>query len=99
MDSSDGSIRLESKGMFELKNQLGLHARAAAQLVNVASKFKSEITVRKGEEIANGKSIMGILMLAAPVGTLLEITAIGTDSRDALNLIGALIDKKFGEEE
>jgi phosphocarrier protein len=84
---------------FELTNLLGLHARAAAQLVNLANRFNSDITVRKGGEAANGKSIMGVLMLAAAVGSVLEIEACGPDCREAVESLGKLIADRFGEEE
>ncbi|MHB8707304.1 MAG: HPr family phosphocarrier protein [Desulfuromonadales bacterium] len=82
---------------FRLVNRLGLHARAAAQLVQTANRFKSDVMVAKDGEEVNGKSIMGLLMLAAPVGSLLRVTISGEDATEAMKTIGALIDDGFGE--
>lgn len=82
---------------FRLVNRLGLHARAAAQLVQTANRFKSDVMVAKDGEEVNGKSIMGLLMLAAPVGSLLRVTVSGDDAAEAMKTIGALIDDGFGE--
>lgn len=85
-------------GTFTIKNNLGLHARAAAAFVKVSNRFQSEIFVRKDDTQVNGKSIMGVLMLAASKGTAVEITAEGADSRDAMEALENLIEQKFGEE-
>lgn len=82
---------------FRLINRLGLHARAAAQLVQTANRFKSDVMVAKDDEEVNGKSIMGLLMLAAPVGSLLRVTVSGNDAAEAMQAIGALINDGFGE--
>ena len=82
---------------FKLVNRLGLHARAAAQLVQTANRFKSDVMVAKDGEEVNGKSIMGLLMLAAPVGSVLQISVSGDDAADAMQAIGALINDGFGE--
>ncbi|HYW93698.1 MAG TPA: HPr family phosphocarrier protein [Gammaproteobacteria bacterium] len=82
-----------------IRNKLGLHARAAAKLVTLASRFDSEIRLRKGERTVNGKSIMGVLMLAAGQGTRLRVEAEGGDARDALEKIEQLIRERFGESE
>jgi len=82
---------------YRLVNRLGLHARAAAQLVQTANRFKAEVMVAKDGEEVNGKSIMGLLMLAAPVGSLLRVTVAGEDAEAALQAIGGLIDDGFGE--
>ena len=82
---------------IEIKNKLGLHARAAAKLVNTAARFKSDIKVRKGEEEVDGKSILGILLLAAGRGSVVTIRADGEDERDALDAVEKLIDAKFDE--
>jgi len=84
---------------IEIKNKLGLHARAAAKLVHVAARFKSDIKVRKGDEEVDGKSILGILLLAAGRGTMIKLKADGPDERDALDAIEKLIDAKFDEVE
>jgi phosphocarrier protein HPr len=83
---------------FVIKNRLGLHARAAAQLVKTANRFRSEVTIEKEGIEVNGKSIMGLLMLAAPQGSRIAVTANGTDAEEALNAIGQLIDDGFGEQ-
>lgn len=83
---------------FVLKNELGLHARAAAMMVNVTSKYKSRILFeRDGNEI-NGKSILGILTLACPKGSRIIISAEGEDALDAIEELGKLIEDKFGED-
>lgn len=83
----------------EIKNKLGLHARAAAKLVHTAARFRSEIKIRKGEEEVDGKSILGILLLAAGRGSTILLKAEGDDERDALDAIEKLIDGKFDEVE
>ena len=83
---------------FDILNRLGLHARAAAQLVRMANGFSSEIHVVKDGVEVNGKSIMGVLMLAAPKDTRVLIRAFGPDAEEAVAAIGELIARKFGEE-
>lgn len=83
---------------FVIKNRLGLHARAAAQLVQAANLFCSEITFEREGVAVNGKSIMGILMLAAPQGSRIRVAAEGDDAEKALNVIGKLINDGFGED-
>lgn len=82
-----------------VQNRLGLHARAAARLVNTASGFESEIWLRKGEQAVNGKSIMGVLTLAASRGTALVIEANGDDEEQALEAITSLVHGRFGEDD
>jgi phosphocarrier protein len=82
---------------FKIKNRLGLHARAAAQLVQTANRFKSEITIEKDGLEVNGKSIMGILMLAAAQGSRISVAVAGDDAQQALTALGQLIDDGFGE--
>jgi len=84
---------------IEIKNKLGLHARAAAKLVHTSARFKSDIKIRKGDEEVDGKSILGILLLAAGRGTTIRVSADGPDERDALDAIEALINAKFDEVE
>ncbi len=84
---------------IEIKNKLGLHARAAAKLVHTAARFKSDIKVRKGDEEVDGKSILGILLLAAGRGAVVTIRADGEDERDAVDAVEQLIDAKFDEAE
>ncbi len=80
-------------------NKLGLHARAASRLVNCASVFEAEIWIKNGEKTINGKSIMGVLTLAASKGTVLVIQADGPDREEALQAIYELISGRFGEDE
>ena len=82
-----------------ISNRLGLHARAAAKLVNLASQFDCEIQLRRDERIANAKSIMGVMMLAAAKGTALRLYAEGSDAEQALDQIEALIRYRFDEPE
>jgi phosphocarrier protein len=84
---------------IEIKNKLGLHARAAAKLVHTAAKFKADIKIRKGEEEVDGKSILGILLLAAGRGSSVILKANGEDEREALEAVEQLIDAKFDESE
>ena len=84
---------------IEIKNKLGLHARAAAKLVHTAARFRCDIKIRKGDEEVDGKSILGILLLAAARGTIITIKANGEDEADAVAAIEKLIDAKFDEVE
>jgi phosphocarrier protein HPr len=84
---------------IEIKNKLGLHARAAAKLVHVAARFKCDIKIRKGDEEVDGKSILGILLLAAGRGSVITVKADGADEREALDAVEKLIDAKFDEVE
>lgn len=79
-------------------NRLGLHARAAAKLVTLASRYRSEIELRTAQRSVSGKSIMGVLMLAAAQGTELTLSAEGNDAPEALEAIAALVADGFGEE-
>lgn len=83
---------------FEIRNRLGLHARAAAQLVHLANKFAAEVRIGKDGIEVNGKSIMGVLMLAAPRESRILVSAEGPDAEEAVAAIGELIAAKFGEE-
>ncbi len=83
---------------FTIKNRLGLHARAAAQLVQTANKFSSEVVLLKEDVEVNGKSIMGILLLAAPRGTDIVVTVDGVDEEHAMMTIAELIEDGFGED-
>lgn len=84
---------------IEIKNKLGLHARAAAKLVHTAARFRCDIKIRKGDEEVDGKSILGILLLAAGRGTMITIKANGDDEAEAVEAIEKLIDAKFDEVE
>lgn len=80
-----------------IQNRLGLHARPAALFVQMANRFKAEIEVRKGKEKVNGKSIMGIMTLAAGRGTQITIRATGPDAVEAVTSLTRLIRSNFGE--
>lgn len=81
----------------ELVNRLGLHARAASKFVQEASRFAADIRVRHNDEEVNGKSILGLLLLAAPCGSKLVISAEGPDAHDALDALEKLVADRFGE--
>lgn len=83
---------------FVIRNRLGLHARAAALWVKTANKYSSEITIEKDGIEVNGKSIMGILMLAASRGSKITVRAEGKDEALAMQALSKLIEEKFGEE-
>ncbi|MCG5513397.1 HPr family phosphocarrier protein [Ectothiorhodospira shaposhnikovii] len=80
-------------------NRLGMHARAAAKFVNLASSFDASLEVEKGHRRVNGKSIMGIMMLAAGKGSTVRLVAEGDDAEAALKALEGLINDKFGEPE
>jgi phosphocarrier protein len=82
-----------------ISNKLGLHARAAAKLTQLASKFNSEVFISRGAQRVNAKSIMGVMMLAAGLGVTVKLDASGPDAERALAEIEALFDSKFGEHE
>lgn len=82
---------------FKVVNALGLHARAAAQLVKVANKFTCDVTVTKDGQNVNGKSIMGVLMLAATHGSTITIKTDGDDAQPAMEAIAKLVEDGFGE--
>ena len=81
-----------------IRNRLGLHARAAARFVHTASRFRSRVTAGRDGRVMDGKSILGILLLAASQGTALEVTAEGEDEDQAMDALAALVDSRFGEE-
>ena len=83
---------------FTIINRLGLHARAAAQLVQTANQFAAEVTIFKEDIEVNGKSIMGILLLAAPQGTQVSIAVDGDDETVAMKAIAELVEDGFGED-
>ncbi|MBI5683173.1 MAG: HPr family phosphocarrier protein [Deltaproteobacteria bacterium] len=86
------------KKTFTIQNRLGLHARAAAQFVQITNRFKSDILVSKGKQEINGKSIMGVMMLAAAEGSRITVTANGDDAENLIYAIEKLINDKFGED-
>jgi phosphocarrier protein len=82
----------------EIRNRLGLHARAAARFVRTAGRFRSRVTLSRDGRSMDGKSILGILLLAASRGTRLSIVAEGEDEAAAVEALGALVESGFGEE-
>lgn len=81
----------------KIPNRLGLHARAAARFVHAASQFSARIRVTSGERTTDGKSILGILLLAASRGVALRIVAQGRDEEEAVTTLAALVESGFGE--
>jgi phosphocarrier protein len=81
-----------------IRNQLGLHARAAAKFVHVATRFRADIRVTRDERVVDGKSILGMLLLAAACGTTITISADGRDETPALEALSELVTRGFGEE-
>ena len=83
---------------LEIKNRLGMHARAAARLVQAVSRYDASITIAKDDQAVDGKSILGLMMLAAAQGTSIEVSTRGPQAADALAAIERLIDQKFHED-
>ena len=84
---------------FEICNKLGLHARAAAKLVQCAARFASRVEIARRDQSVNGKSIMGVMMLAASQCTIVTVEAAGDDEAEAIAAIETLIRDRFGEGE
>jgi phosphocarrier protein len=80
-------------------NKLGLHLRAAAELVKVANKFKSQVMIHHGVQNVNAKSLMGLMTLAAAKGTEIEFECDGADAKEAMAALKQLLENKFGEKE
>ena len=85
------------EAIFTIRNRLGLHARAAAQFVKNASAFQSDVWVERDGQKVNGKSIMGLLVLACPLGARLTVKVEGVDEQTALANLGKLVEDGFGE--
>ena len=85
------------KCTLSINNKLGLHARASAKLTKLAGSFQSDVFLSRHERRVNAKSIMGVMMLAAGVGTTVELEVAGPDEQLALDAIAALVNDKFGE--
>jgi phosphocarrier protein HPr len=81
-----------------IRNRLGLHARAAARFVHTAGRFRSKVTAGRDGRVMDGKSILGILLLAASQGTTVVVTAEGPDEQEAVEALAALVESGFGEE-
>ena len=88
-----------AEGQFTILNVLGLHARAAAQLVKLANRYKSDVSVECDGQRVNGKSIMGVLMLAAAQGARIQVRCEGEDAVPCLEEIAVLVNNMFGEEQ
>ena len=86
------------EGTFTIRNRLGLHARAAALFVKKANVFDAEVWMEKDGARVNGKSIMGLLMLACPLGSTITLSTDGTDEERAFQELGTLLDQGFYEE-
>jgi phosphocarrier protein HPr len=87
----------EASGQFEIINQLGLHARAATKLVQLAAKFPCDVEIAREDQVANAKSVMGVLLLCGSRGTVVEIRARGERAEECVSAIGDLIANRFGE--
>ena len=87
------------KNSITISNKLGLHARASAKLTKLAGSYPCEVWMSKGERRINAKSIMGVMMLAAGLGTQVEVETDGAQEQEAMNALLALINDKFGEGE
>ena len=81
-----------------IRNRLGLHARAAARFVHTANRFRARVVVSRNGKVMDGKSILGILLLAASQGSRLELAAEGDDEQDAVAALAELVESGFGEE-
>ena len=88
-----------ARRLVKICNQKGLHARAAARFVKTASQFNAEVTVRKNGTEVSGRSIMGLMMLAAASGTVVEVAATGPDAAAAVEALARLIECKFDEQD
>ena len=84
---------------LRLTNKKGLHARASARFVQTVQQFDAEVKVKRGDETAGGDSIMSLLMLAAPYGSMITVTASGKEAEPALDALEKLLEERFGEEE
>jgi phosphocarrier protein len=84
-------------GKATIRNELGLHARAATKLVEVACRYEADLYLSKDGREVNGKSIMGVLLLTATRGSVIEIRGVGADAEELVQAIAALIEGKFGE--
>lgn len=82
---------------FQIVNDLGLHARAATKLVQLAARFPCDVTVSNGGQNANAKSVMGVLLLCGSKGTVVEVSASGGRAQECVDAIGQLIAERFGE--
>ena len=86
------------KETFVIKNELGLHARAATRFVQTANRYRSDVEVEKDDQTVNGKSIMGVLMLVASRGTKIQVRVKGDDAAACIAALRELVEGRFGEE-
>ena len=89
---------MEASSEVQIVNKYGLHARPAAELVKLANRFRCDVWIRKDDVEVSGKSIMGVMMLAAECGSTVEIRARGDDSQAAVDALAQLIQNRFGED-
>lgn len=89
---------MEHSTQVPILNKYGFHARPAAEFVKLANKFASEVWVKKEEIEVSGKSIMGVMMLAAEKGSIISIRAVGADAQEAVEALAGLVANRFGEE-
>jgi phosphocarrier protein len=94
-----GDAEHEHRARLAIVNRLGLHARAAAQLVQTAGRFDAEVTITKDGQTVNGRSIMGVMMLAAEQGSHIDVSASGRQATEALQAIADLVQARFNEPE
>jgi phosphocarrier protein HPr len=87
----------DARATFEVVNKLGMHARAATKLVQMASRYRAEVHIEKDGHMANAKSVMGVLLLCGHQGSRVTVSAKGDDAEEAVAAIGQLIADKFGE--
>ena len=87
----------QAEAIFEIQNELGMHARAATKFVQIANRFPCEVLVEKDGQTINGKSIMGVLLLVAAKGTCITVRTRGAQAAEALAALGELVLGKFGE--
>jgi phosphocarrier protein len=87
----------EASNKFTIINTLGLHARAATKLVQLATRYPCDVEIARDDQTANGKSVMGVLLLCGSKGTVLEVRAKGERAEECVTAIGDLIANRFGE--
>ena len=85
------------KATLSISNKLGLHARASAKLTKLAGSFQSDVFISRNERRVNAKSIMGVMMLAAGLGSTVDLEVNGSDEQAAMEALSALVNDKFGE--
>jgi phosphocarrier protein HPr len=98
MSGSESDQPERHRAKARIVNKKGLHARASAKIVEASSRFKSQITVRYGDQTVDAESILDLMMLAAGMGKEIEIEAVGPDAEEAITAMVALVEAKFGED-